>query len=154
MGCLRSAAAAFVLIVAVHMAGNADAAELKVISSGALKLALVQLVPEFQKSASNAVTIEYDVGAAITNRIQKGESADVVIVLRSQLQTLDAIQGAAPSFGVEVFPIDTRNTDELGRAITAFAQRQNGGLILTAPGASRPIWRVLQGPFDASAVTV
>src|SRR5215469_6819449 len=89
MGCLRSVAAAFVLIAAVHMAGNADAAELKVLSSGALKLALVQLVPEFQKSSSNAVTIEYDVGAAIANRIQKGESADVAILLRSQLQTLE-----------------------------------------------------------------
>jgi molybdate transport system substrate-binding protein len=89
MGCLRSAPAAFVLIVAVHMAGNTDAAELKVLSSGALKLALVQLVPDFQKSSSNSVTIEYDVGAAIANRIQKGESADVAIVLRSQLQTLE-----------------------------------------------------------------
>jgi molybdate transport system substrate-binding protein len=83
MGCLRSAPAAFVLIVAAHMAGNADAAELKVLSPGALKLALVQLVPDFQKSSGNAVTVEYDVGAAIANRIQKGESADVAIVLRS-----------------------------------------------------------------------
>ena len=44
-----------------------------------------------------------------------------------------AVQGAAPSFGVEVIPIDTRNIDELERAITVFAQRPNGGLILVAP---------------------
>ena len=44
-----------------------------------------------------------------------------------------AVQGAAPSFGVEVSPIDTRNIDELERAITVFAQRPNGGLILVAP---------------------
>ena len=44
-----------------------------------------------------------------------------------------AIQGAAPSFGVEVAPIDTRHVDELERAITAFAQRPNGALILAAP---------------------
>jgi putative ABC transport system substrate-binding protein len=44
-----------------------------------------------------------------------------------------AVQGAAPSFGVEVIPIDTRNINELGRAITTFAQRPNGGLILVAP---------------------
>jgi molybdate transport system substrate-binding protein len=78
-----------ILIVAVHMAGNADAAELKVLSSGALKLALVQLVPDFQRSSSNAVTVEYDVGAAIANRIQKSESADVAIALRCQIQTLE-----------------------------------------------------------------
>jgi molybdate transport system substrate-binding protein len=71
------------------MAGSSDAAELKVLSSGALKLALVQLAPDFQRSSSNAVTIEYDVGASVANRIQKGESADVAIVLRSQLQTLE-----------------------------------------------------------------
>ena len=70
------------------MAGNADAAELKVLSSGALKLALFQIIPDFQKSSSNAVAIEYDVGARIADRIKKGESADVAIVLRSQLQTL------------------------------------------------------------------
>jgi len=44
-----------------------------------------------------------------------------------------AVQGAAPSFGVEVIPIDTRNIDELERAITVFAQRPNVGLILVAP---------------------
>jgi len=44
-----------------------------------------------------------------------------------------AIQGAAPSFRVEVVPIDTRDTDELERGITAFAQTPNGGLILAAP---------------------
>jgi molybdate transport system substrate-binding protein len=76
-------------MAAVYMAGTADAAELKVLSSGALKLALTELIPEFEKSFSNSVTIEYDVGAAITNRIQKGEFADAAIVLRSQLQTLE-----------------------------------------------------------------
>jgi ABC-type uncharacterized transport system substrate-binding protein len=44
-----------------------------------------------------------------------------------------AIQGAAPSFGVEVVPIDTRDEGELEGAISAFARAQNGGLILVAP---------------------
>src|SRR6266550_3511264 len=44
-----------------------------------------------------------------------------------------AIQGAAPSFRVEVVPIDTRVIDELERGITTFAQTPNGGLILAAP---------------------
>jgi putative ABC transport system substrate-binding protein len=43
-----------------------------------------------------------------------------------------AVQAAAPSFGVEVIPIDTRNVNDLERAITSFAQRPNGGLILVA----------------------
>ena len=44
-----------------------------------------------------------------------------------------AIQGAASSFRVEVVPIDTRDIDELERAISFFAQTPNGGLILAAP---------------------
>jgi ABC-type molybdate transport system substrate-binding protein len=67
----------------------AGAAEIKILSSGALKLAMTQLLPDFQKSSGNAVTIEYHVAAVIADRIQKGESADVAIVSRSQLQTLE-----------------------------------------------------------------
>jgi putative ABC transport system substrate-binding protein len=44
-----------------------------------------------------------------------------------------AIQGAASSLRVEVVPIDTRDAGELERAVTAFAQTPNGGLILAAP---------------------
>jgi len=44
-----------------------------------------------------------------------------------------AIHSAASSFRVEVGPIDTRDIGELERAITAFAERPNGGLILVAP---------------------
>jgi putative ABC transport system substrate-binding protein len=43
-----------------------------------------------------------------------------------------AVQSAAPSFGVEVAPLDMRDTSEIERAITAFALRPNGGLIVTA----------------------
>jgi putative ABC transport system substrate-binding protein len=42
------------------------------------------------------------------------------------------IQGAAPAFGVELRPIDVRDTAEIERAITAFARYSNGGLIVTA----------------------
>jgi len=43
-----------------------------------------------------------------------------------------AIQGAALSLRVEVVPIDTRDAGELERAVAAFAQTPNGGLILVA----------------------
>jgi putative ABC transport system substrate-binding protein len=41
-----------------------------------------------------------------------------------------AIQTVASSFGVEVSPIDVRAADEYERALTAFAQGPNGGLIV------------------------
>jgi putative ABC transport system substrate-binding protein len=44
-----------------------------------------------------------------------------------------AIQVKASSLRVEVVPIDTRDAGELERAVTAFAQKPDGGLILVAP---------------------
>ena len=43
-----------------------------------------------------------------------------------------AIQAVAPSFGVEVSPVDVRDAGEIERAVTAFARSANGGLIVTA----------------------
>jgi ABC transporter substrate binding protein len=41
------------------------------------------------------------------------------------------IQAAAPSLGVELRPVDVRDAGEIERAITAFAQGANGGMIVT-----------------------
>jgi putative tryptophan/tyrosine transport system substrate-binding protein len=45
---------------------------------------------------------------------------------------LGAIQSVAPSFGVELRPVDVRDAGEIERAVTAFARSSNGGLIVTA----------------------
>jgi putative ABC transport system substrate-binding protein len=42
-----------------------------------------------------------------------------------------AIQSVSPSFGVELRPVDVRDTDEIERALAAFARSPNGGLIVT-----------------------
>ena len=42
-----------------------------------------------------------------------------------------AIQAVAPSFGVELCPVDVRDSGEIERAIAAFAHNPNGGLIVT-----------------------
>ena len=43
-----------------------------------------------------------------------------------------AIQSVAPSFGVELSPVNVRDAGEIERAVTAFARSSNGGLIVTA----------------------
>jgi putative ABC transport system substrate-binding protein len=45
-----------------------------------------------------------------------------------------AIQAVAPSFGVELSPIDLRDVGEIERAVTEFARGSNGGLIVTSSG--------------------
>jgi putative tryptophan/tyrosine transport system substrate-binding protein len=42
-----------------------------------------------------------------------------------------AIQSAAPSFGVELTPINVRDAGEIERAVATFARSSNGGLIVT-----------------------
>jgi len=42
-----------------------------------------------------------------------------------------AMQAVAPSFGVELSPVDVRDAGEIERAVTAFARGKNGGLIAT-----------------------
>jgi putative tryptophan/tyrosine transport system substrate-binding protein len=59
-----------------------------------------------------------------------------VAVLRDSFTTvgigqLAAIQGAAPSFGVELSPLVVRDSGEIEPAIAAFARGSNGGLIVT-----------------------
>jgi len=50
--------------------------------------------------------------------------------ISSGLGQLGAIQGVAPSFGVELSPVDVRDATEIERAVTAFARSSNGGLIV------------------------
>jgi putative ABC transport system substrate-binding protein len=47
---------------------------------------------------------------------------------------LGAIQSAAPSFGVELSPVNVRAAGEIEHAVTAFARGANGGMIVSASG--------------------
>jgi molybdate transport system substrate-binding protein len=84
----RIVIAAFALIAAMRSGGTAEAAEIRVLSSGSMKSALSRLLPDFEKSSGNTTTIEYGPAGAIVGRIAKDDAADVVIVSRSQLQKL------------------------------------------------------------------
>jgi putative ABC transport system substrate-binding protein len=59
-----------------------------------------------------------------------------------QIGQFGAIQGAAPLLGVELSPIDVRDTGEVERGIAAFAGAPNGGLIVLS-GAWTPPYREL-----------
>jgi putative ABC transport system substrate-binding protein len=47
-----------------------------------------------------------------------------------------AIQAVAPTLGVELRPVDTRNVDEIERDITAFARGSDGGIVVTGSPAA------------------
>jgi putative ABC transport system substrate-binding protein len=68
---------------------------------------------------------------------------------------LAAIQAVAPSLGVELSVIGTRDADEIERAVTAFARTPNGGLIVTAgttPAIHRELISTLAAQHQLPAV--
>jgi putative ABC transport system substrate-binding protein len=49
---------------------------------------------------------------------------------------LGALQAVAPSLGVELRPVDVRNSEEIERAVAAFVRGSNDGLIVTGGGSA------------------
>ena len=56
------------------------------------------------------------------------------ITITAGIGQFSVIQSVAPSVGVDVSAINLRDGAETERAVTAFARKPNGGLILTASG--------------------
>jgi putative ABC transport system substrate-binding protein len=59
-----------------------------------------------------------------------------VAVLRDSTTTggtgqFGAIGAVAPSFGMEVSPVDIHDAGEIDRAVTAFARKPNGGIVVS-----------------------
>jgi putative ABC transport system substrate-binding protein len=52
--------------------------------------------------------------------------------IASQVALFGSIQSVAPSLGVELRPIDTRDPGEIERGVVAFAREPNGGLIVAS----------------------
>jgi putative ABC transport system substrate-binding protein len=91
-------------------------------------------------NATGFALFEYSVGAKWLDLLKQiAPGVTRAAVLRDAAQTAGtgqwgAIQTAAPSFGVEVSPINVRDAPEIERAVAAFARSASGGLIVTASG--------------------
>jgi molybdate transport system substrate-binding protein len=89
----RAAASALALLASLSFltagAAVANAAEIKVLSSVALKAALdEELLPQFAKSAENKVVIKYGAAAALKQQIEGGETFDVAILTPAAVDDL------------------------------------------------------------------
>ena len=81
-------AAALLCFSLVAAIGHASAAELKCFFPIAVKTAMSELIPQFEASSGLKVTIEYGTSGSLTGRLQKGEAADVAIMLENQVDAL------------------------------------------------------------------
>jgi molybdate transport system substrate-binding protein len=69
-----------ILAVAALACAAAQAAEIKVLSSNALKPVLEELVPQFEKATGHRVKAEFAPAADLKGRIEKREAFDVAIL--------------------------------------------------------------------------
>jgi putative ABC transport system substrate-binding protein len=87
-------------------------------------------------NATGFTNFEYGISAKwleLLKQIAPGLTRAAVLrdpTLIAGIGQLGAIQSVAPSFGVELRPINVRDTGEIERAVAAFAHESNGGLIV------------------------
>src|SRR5476651_494211 len=72
------------LIVAVAVSlllpSMAQAAEIKLIASAALKAAYLELLPQFEMATGHKVTVAWSSSLVIQKRIAAGEDADLIVL--------------------------------------------------------------------------
>jgi molybdate transport system substrate-binding protein len=74
------AIAAGVLTLALLGAGAADAAEIKVLISNALKSTMEELTPQFEKASGNKLAITFGAAAELKTSIEQGTPIDLAIL--------------------------------------------------------------------------
>lgn len=67
------------VVAAMLLASSADAAELKVLTTGAMKETVLALLPEFERQSGHKVVVANDTAGGVTRRIEAGDMVDVVI---------------------------------------------------------------------------
>jgi molybdate transport system substrate-binding protein len=95
----RAIIALLLLLPVVGVAGQAAAAEIKVLTAGAMRAVVVELLPEFEKRTGHKVTIDNATAGALAKRIEGGEAFDVAIITPKVLEQLAAkgkVQGSSP----------------------------------------------------------
>ncbi len=125
--------------------GAADAAEIKLIASNAVKEAYSQLLPVYEKASGNKVAVAWGGTADIIKRVNGGEAADAVIITdvgidglikTGKLVSAGRINVAKSPAGMAVRAgapkPDISSTEALKRTVLAAK-----GIVLT-PGPSNP----------------
>jgi molybdate transport system substrate-binding protein len=79
---------AAIAVFLIAQATLASAAEIKVFSTIGVQAALEELPPKFERASGHKLTITWGTAALLVNRVQAGETADLMVLTR---QSLDAL---------------------------------------------------------------
>jgi len=82
----RAVIAVFALLLL--SANNLRAAEVKALFPAAMKSVMTELIPQFERSSGQKVTIEYGTVGGIIARLKAGDAVDVAVVTDKQLPDL------------------------------------------------------------------
>lgn len=142
------------------LTGTADAAEIKLLASNAVKEAYSELLPAYEKASGNKVTVSWSGTADIIKRVNSGEVADAVIItdvgidgLISQGKLVKAgrfnVAKSAAGVAVRVGAPkpDISSTETLKKSLLAAK-----GIVLT-PGPSNPFLHQLFDKMGIAAET-
>src|SRR5262245_19851192 len=84
---IRFLATVFALIASVLTTG-ANAAELKVLSAGAMRAALQELAPAFEATSGHKLKIEFATAGVVEQRVAADEAIDVAILTKPRIDKL------------------------------------------------------------------
>jgi molybdate transport system substrate-binding protein len=76
------------LLATMLIISTGQAAEIKLIAANALKEAVLELVPEFERASGHQVTTVWGGTEGITKRVMEGELVDVVLIAASNVERL------------------------------------------------------------------
>ena len=77
-------------VVSVHCSTLADAADIKVLSAGAMKSVVVALTPEFEKKTGHRLIVDSGTAGGLLKRVNDGEAVDVAIITPGAIDDLTA----------------------------------------------------------------
>jgi molybdate transport system substrate-binding protein len=80
-----------VFLTAAITSAPSNATEIKLLAAGALEHVLGELLPQFEKASGHHFSAAYGPVGALTDRLAKGEAADVVIVSDTQIDELQKL---------------------------------------------------------------
>lgn len=103
------------LVVALAMALNAQAAEIKVLSTTAVKEALAELTPQFEKASGHKLNVTWSSSSIIRKQIPEGGKFDLVITSAPDIEKFIMEQSVTPGSQIS-----------FGRTGVAIASKNNG----------------------------
>jgi molybdate transport system substrate-binding protein len=82
------AVAATLSIPAIGGSGTADAAEIRLLASNALKSTLEELAPQFERTSGHKLSIAFGAAAELKQAIEKGDPVDVAVLTTAAVDDL------------------------------------------------------------------